>query len=128
MQIIIKGTNIRVTEGIKDWIHKKFEGLKKLHPDLKKKDKMSAQRKGERTDVFVEVGTITEGQRKGKIFRAEAQFRLAGRTFRAVSVKENLNQAIIKAAAELKRQVKRFKGKQKAKFEKGARRLKRGKL
>lgn len=124
MRINIQGTNINITSSLKEWTEKKLGSLSRLHKDMRKKDELSGGVVDERVEMEVELEKTRPDQRKGKIFRAEAQFGLGGKIFRAEAVKRNIRSAVVEVRHQLERQLKQFKGKRKAEFEKGARRAK----
>ncbi len=124
MRINIQGTNLNITSSLRKWVDKKLGSLSRLHKDMSKKDEVSEGVVDERVDMEVELEKTRPDQRKGKIFRAEAQFGLGGKIFRAEAVKKNIRSAVVEVRNQLQRQVKQFKGKRKTEFEKGARRAK----
>jgi ribosomal subunit interface protein len=114
MRIIIKATNLKLSRGFRDWISRKFDPIKKLHPHFRKRDKLPGGGGDERTDIRVEIERIKKGQKKGRIFRAEVQFSLPGRVLiRAEAVADNIRTAVEKARDRLARRIKRYKGKKK---------------
>ena len=84
MNIIIKTTNIQIDESLKQWVEMRLKKLEKLEKSLKEKD----------VEIFVEIGKTTKGQRKGEIFRAEAQIRLPGKSIRVESVTNDLRKSV----------------------------------
>ncbi len=124
MRINIQGTNINVTSSLRKWVVKKLGSLSRLHKDMRKKDELSGGGVDERVGMEVELEKTRPDQRKGKIFRAEAQFGLGGKIFRAEALKRNIRSAVVEVRHQLQRQLKEFKGKRKTEFEKGARRAK----
>jgi len=100
MQIVeIKGTDIDLTDAIKEYIDDKLKAVAKL------------TEKFEPCDLRVEVGKTTKGQRKGDIFRCEFNLTLPGVMLRAETIKDDLYAAIDVAVGELRRQVKKYKEK-----------------
>lgn len=125
MKFIIQGTNLKINRALREWVRKKLEPLKRIHEDLAKKDDLPTDGKEERVDMRVELEKTRPDQRTGRIFRAEAQFKLGGAMFRAESVKKDIRQAVVEVKEDLQRQLRKFKGRQEARFKKGARRAKR---
>ena len=111
MKIIIKGTNIKLSPSINQYIEEKIGGLekflKKFNPEL--------------IEARVEVGKITRGQRQGDIFRAEINLSINGQLFRAEKTEESLMAAIDLVKDELSREIRKHKDKQATAFVRGAR-------
>jgi putative sigma-54 modulation protein len=107
MKLTIKGTNIKLTDSIREYIDKKIGGLEKfagnsLDPALGKPP----------VECWIEVERTTYHHQSGDIFRAEAQIRLPGTSgIRAEASEWDLHQAIDEVKDELQRQLKRYKRK-----------------
>jgi len=113
MRIIIKAKNLKLSHDLREWIGGKFSSLRKLHPNFRKRDRLPGKVEDERIDMRVEVEKIKRNQRKGKIFRAEAQFQLPGKVLlRAEAVGGNLRAAVEKAKDRLARRIKKHRGKE----------------
>ncbi len=89
----IKGTNMDLTEAIKQYVDKRLCTLDKLT------ERYSP------CDVMVEVGKTSQHHQKGKIFFAEFNLTLPGVNLRATSTKDDLYTAIDDAKVELRRQL-----------------------
>jgi len=111
MKIIIKGTNIKLSPSITQYIEEKIGGLKKF---LKKFNP-------ELIEARVEVGKITRGQRQGDIFRAEVNLNINGKFLRATKTEESLSAAIDLVKDDLAHQIKDYKDKRITQFIRGAR-------
>lgn len=111
MKIIIKGTNIKLSPSISQYIEEKIGGLekflKKFNPEL--------------IEARVEVGKITRGQRQGDIFRAEINLSINGQLFRAEKTEESLMAAIDLVKDELAREIRKYKDQQTTALVRGAR-------
>ncbi len=111
MKIIIKGTNIKLSPSIKQYIEEKIGGLEKFlrkyNPQL--------------VEARVEVGKITRGQRRGDIFRAEVNLSINGQLIRVEKTEESLMAAIDLAKDELRREIRQNKDKRMTMFVRGAR-------
>lgn len=111
MKIIIKGTNIKLSPSIKQYIEEKIGGLerflRKYNPQL--------------VEARVEVGKITRGQRRGDIFRAEVNLSINGQLIRVEKTEESLMAAIDLAKDELRREIRQNKDKRMTMFVRGAR-------
>jgi len=98
MQIEIKGTNLELTQAIKDYINEKVGSLAKFF------DQALIAR--------VEVGLTTKHHQKGNIFRAEINLEVPQKNLlRAEAVSEDLYVSINQAREELERQIKKYKEK-----------------
>jgi putative sigma-54 modulation protein len=89
----IKGTNMELTEAIKQYVDKKLGSLDKLT------EKYSP------CDAAVEVGKTSQHHQKGEVFYAEFNLNIPGTNLRATSTKDDLYAAIDDAKDELKRQL-----------------------
>ena len=106
MEIVIKGTNIDLTEDIKEWVRQKLEPLARFDKTLLSKDVLPSGRQDNRVDLWVEIGKTTTDQRKGDVFRAELQMRLRGQSVRVEATEKNLRRAITEARTKLQREIK----------------------
>ena len=98
MQIDIKGTNLELTEAIKDYINEKIGSLEKYF------DEILAAR--------VEVGVTTKHHQKGNIFRAEVNLEVPQKyILRAETEREDLYMAINEVKDDLQVQLKKYKEK-----------------
>ncbi len=111
MKIIVKGTNIKLSPSINQYIEEKIGGLKKF---LKKNNP-------ELTEAQVEVGRITRGQRQGDIFRAEVNLNIGGQFFRVEETAESLMAAIDLVKDELAGEIRKDKDKKMTMSIRGAR-------
>jgi len=101
MNIIIKATNIELTDSLEQWVKTRLEPLAKLEKTLQEKD----------VEIWVEIGKTSKHHRKGDIFRAEAQLRLPGKSIRAEAVTNNLRKSINEIRDKLQREIKQYKEK-----------------
>jgi putative sigma-54 modulation protein len=98
MQIDIKGTNMDLTDAIKDYVNEKVGSLEKFF------DQAIIAR--------VDVGRTTNHHQKGDVFRAEINLDVPQvHVLRAESVRDDLYTAINEAKLDLERQVKKYKEK-----------------
>lgn len=98
MKIYIKGTNMELTEAIKDYVNEKIGGLDKYF------DGILAAR--------VDVGLTSKHHQKGNIFRAEVNLEVPQKyLLRAEAEKEDLYIAINEVKDELQGQIKKYKEK-----------------
>lgn len=114
MIVSLKGTNLEVSQSIRDYLDEK---IVKLVEKLFSKNQ-------ELLKLDLEVGRVTRHHRHGKVFRAEANLSVGSRNLYADSVGENLHEAIDLLEEELEKEIKKFKGKRIALERKGARILK----
>jgi len=111
MKIRIKATNIKLTPAIKAYAENKIGDLEKLLKNVKK-NVLKAD---------IEIGKITKQQQKGKVFRAEINLNMPGKLLRAESVQWDLQVAIDEIKQDMEREIRKYKGKQEAKYKRGAR-------
>jgi len=103
MQIDIKGTNLELTQAIKDYINEKIGGLEKFFDQI--------------LEARVEVGLTSKHHQKGKIFRAEANLEVPQKhIIRAEAEREDLYMAINEVKDELQIQLKKYKEKMRGNF------------
>ncbi len=122
MKINIKSTNLELTPAIKEYIDEKIGGLEKFIQGIKdEQDFLEEGRSPIETWVEVEK---TASHQKGKIFRAECQIKIAGKSLRSESIQEDLHLAIDEVKDELQRDIKRFKETRFSRYKKAARRFK----
>lgn len=108
--ITYKLTNIEPGEAINAYVEKKLASLDKYLENV-----------GTPHDCAVEIGHTTKHHRKGKVFRAEADFVLPRRIIRAESEANSLYEAIDILKDELTRQLRAYKEKARTKKIKGGR-------
>jgi len=89
----LKGTNMELTEAIKQYVEKRILSLDKIT------EKYSP------CDVMAEVGKTSNHHQKGDVFFAEFNLTIPGAMLRATSTKDDLYAAIDDAKDELKRQL-----------------------
>jgi len=98
MQIDIKGTNMELTEAIKDYINEKIGSLDKFFDQI--------------LEARVEVGITNKHHQKGNIFRAEVNLEVPQKQIiRAEAEREDLYMAINEVKDELQGQLKKYKEK-----------------
>jgi len=103
MQIDIKGTNMELTEAIKDYVNEKIGGLDKFFDQI--------------LEARVDVGLTTKHHQKGNIFRAEVNLEVPQKhIIRAEAEREDLYMAINEVKIELQGQLKKYKEKMRGNF------------
>jgi len=103
MKINIKGTNMELTEAIKDYVEEKIGSLDKFYDNI--------------LEARVDVGKTTNHHQKGDVFRAEVNLEVPQKgVLRAEATREDLYMAINQVKDELQRQIKKFKEKQKGNY------------
>ena len=90
----IKGTNIDLTDAIKDAVEADLATLDPL-----------IERWGTAASADVEVGKTTQHHHKGEIFRAEVNLQIPGKLLRAEDENEDLYVAIKNVADTLQREL-----------------------
>ena len=122
MKISIKATNIKLNPELREFIEEKINDLEKISSIFQKNEDLW---KGKaKTKAWVEVGKLVLSHQTGPWHYAECQIELPGKSFRAVSEREDLKVAIVEVKDELERQLKKYKEKTREEFEKGAREMK----
>lgn len=122
MKITIKGTNIKLSDSIYNYINKKINELEKFVENVGEE---GTGKQNPSVEAWVEVGRTTKHHRTGDVYRAEVQVRLPGAEgIRADSTQWDLHQAIDEAKDEMQRQLKRYKRKQSARGKRSSRKMK----
>ena len=112
MKIIIKTTNLKLNQALKNFIEEKVNSLEKFSKIFQQKYFNSFFGKGKpRIEAWVEIGKTTLHHQKGPFFRAECQMRFPGRSLRATALSKDLRPAITEVKDELQRQLKQYKNK-----------------
>lgn len=109
----IKGTNIDLTDAIRDYAEKRVGTLNKF-----------VDENDTSVSVVMEVGKTTAHHQAGDIFKAELNVSIGGKQFRAEAEKEDLYAAIDEAKDEMARILSAHKGKQATLLRKGSAMLK----
>ena len=116
LKLNIKATNIKLDDSLYQYIEEKIGALDKFIENI-----------DGTVQAWVEVGKPSQHHLTGEEqFYAEVNIRLPGerKALRSEARQKNLQLAIDEVKDELQRALKRYKGKQKAKYKKGARRAK----
>lgn len=100
MKIIIKTTNIELTESINAYIHKKFQSLSKF---LKKYEEKSE------LNLKIEIAKTTKHHHKGDIFYTELNLKLPNKFLRIEEYDSDLYKSIDLAKDRLNEQIIKFK-------------------
>lgn len=99
MRILIKGTNLELTENIRQYIDQKIGGLEKF---TEKIDSASVAR--------VEIGITTKHHKNGPIYRAEVNLSIPGKhLLRAEAEAPDLYQAIDEVKLALEKEINKYK-------------------
>ncbi|MDX1608031.1 MAG: ribosome-associated translation inhibitor RaiA [Candidatus Spechtbacterales bacterium] len=125
MQINIKTKNIELTDPLREYIEQKVGELEKLISKVGEEP----QKPGEHDTVMVdvEVARTTNHHKKGDdIMRAEINMRVPGvkNILRVESEQWDARVAIDEAKDDMQRQLRKYKGKKRAKKQKGRRKFK----
>lgn len=104
-----------MTEAIREYIHKRLEGLEKLLPENVSRDDHL---------VNVEVGKTSNHHKSGDIFRAEVSMIFEGRPLYAVSELHDLYSAIDDVRDEIVAEVKKVKDKRRSAIRRGGHKTK----
>ena len=111
MKITIKSTNINLTQNLKNYIEEKIGGCEKF---LNVKFPV---------ETYVEIEKTTFHHRKGNIFQAEINLVLKGKILRQKAKREDIYLAINEVKDKLQRSLKKYKKRQSAEYQKGARKI-----
>ena len=104
----VRATNLELTSAISAYVEKRVRALEKF---IDPEDTSAI--------MDVEVGKTTKHHHRGDVFRAEFNFSVAGKSFRAVADKEDLYAAIDEVKDEMAREVRSSRSKEKTLFKKG---------
>jgi len=104
MNINIKGTNIELTEAIKNYAEEKISSLNKFFDNIQTAD--------------IDVGMNSHHHQKGDIFYAEVNLSVPGKLLRVVKEEPDLYKAIDKVKDHLKVELEKMKEKMRAKDKK----------
>lgn len=110
MKTKITATNMDLTSAIESYVDEKLASI----------EKFAIPHEKEELFVEIEVGKTTKHHEHGDVFRAEANVRVRGKHFRAVSEKSDLYAAIDDVKDELARVLNSYKGKERNLARKGA--------
>ncbi|MCR4311383.1 MAG: ribosome-associated translation inhibitor RaiA, partial [Candidatus Taylorbacteria bacterium] len=109
----LKGTNITLTDEIRAYLDKRLEGVRKFLPS-----------EADACIADIELGKTTEHHQTGDIFRAEITIHLKGKSFRAVSEREDLYTAIDDMKDEITRELSSHKDKHLSLLKRGGQKIK----
>lgn len=101
MKVIIKTTNLELTEPLKAYIEEKMESLGKFFPNL---DPDVVKSK-------VEVARSTRHHKQGNVYHADVNLELPGAVLRAEKDASDIRAAIDGVKDKLKREIDKYKGK-----------------
>lgn len=113
LKLNIKTTNIKLDDGLYEYIYEKIGTLDKFIEDIDGS-----------VQAWVEVGKPSRHHQTGlQEFYAEVDIRLPGqgKVLRSEARHEDLRFAISEVKDELQEELKKYKGKQEAKYKRGAR-------
>jgi putative sigma-54 modulation protein len=113
MKLLIKATNLTLSQDLKNHIREKIGGLEKF-----------TKKYGSEVEARVEVGKVTLHHQEGDIFRAEVNIFVPGKILRAEANARDVFLAIDEIRDEIERQLIEHKSKLRVRFKKGARKLK----
>ncbi len=100
MRIMIQGTNLELTDYVRDLVDEKIGGLSHFLEDIDP----------ETVEARVEVGVPQEHVVSRGIFRAEVNLRLPGELLRAEAEARALGAALTEVKDELQRQIEEYRG------------------
>ena len=100
MRVNIRAREIELTDPIKAYAEKKMLSLLKFYPNI--------------TMVDVELAKNGKHHRKGDVFTAKVNVSVPGKVYRVEETEPILYKAIDKAKDDIKRALRRYKGKKEA--------------
>lgn len=111
MKIVLKAKDIKLTGAIETFIEAKIDSLEKFAKRIFGESYYGRFfGKGKpRVEAWMEIGKSTLHHQKGPNFFAECQMRFPGKSIRALSQAESLEQAIAEVKNELQREIKQYK-------------------
>ncbi len=116
MQINLKGTNIELTDAIKDYVLKKVTNLGKL---------LTRIEEGQgKVMVNFDVGKSTNHHKGGEVFHADCLIKIDGKEFYGSADKEDLYQAIDSVKDSLYNEINKNKDRSQTLFKRGAAKVK----
>ena len=107
MNTNIKGTNMELTEPIREYVEKKLMSLEKFIQN-------------DSANAHVEVGKTTNHHKNGDVYKAEIIINVGGERLYALAEKEDLYAAIDEALEDIYRTVTSRKDKKMTLFKRGA--------
>lgn len=110
MKTKITATNMDLTSAIESYVDEKLASIEKFAVPHEKEELL----------VEIEVGKTTKHHEHGDVFRAEANVRVRGKHFHAVSEKSDLYAAIDDVRNELVRELNSHKEKDRTLVRRGA--------
>ncbi|MEK7623987.1 MAG: ribosome-associated translation inhibitor RaiA [Patescibacteria group bacterium] len=110
MTITIHGTNIELTDALKQYAEEKIEGLTKFFDNIQ--------------SARIDIGKRSNHHHKGEIFYAEVNLSVPGHMLRVVKEEADLYKAIDKVKDHFKVELESMKEKMRRKDKKGLRRAK----
>ena len=99
MKIRLKGTNLELTEAIKNYVQEKMDATEKYLGDIAV------------INCDFEVEKMLPGQHKGDVFRAEVNLQVARELLRVEKTEKDLYKAIDKVKDHLELVIKKYKEK-----------------
>jgi ribosomal subunit interface protein len=99
MRLMIKGTNLDLSDDVRDLVDEKITGLSDLLKDVDP----------ETVEARVEVGVPQENVVSRALFRAEVNLRLPGQLLRAEAVARTLGAALTEARDKLRPQIEEYR-------------------
>ena len=125
MKIVIKTTNLKLNQALKNFIEEKIGSLEKFSKIFQNNYYGDFLGKGKpKVETWVEIGRTTLHHKKGPFFSAKCQMRFPGKSLRSIARSKDLKLAITEVKDELQRQLKQYKNKLTAQTERRQRRLK----
>jgi len=116
MQINLKGTNLELTDSIKDYVEKKVTNLEKIVGKI--------EEGGGEVHAHFEVGRSTNHHKGGEVFHADCLINVDGKRFYHSADEEDLYKAIDAIKESLFIDIEKYKTRKQTLFYRGARSVK----
>ena len=116
MQINLKGTNLELTQDLKDYVEKRVTNLGKFLTNI--------EENGGEVSVNFEVSKSTNHHNKGEVFHADCLINIDGEKFYASADAEDEKTAIDEIKEKIFLDINKKKNKKSALFVRGARKVK----
>lgn len=100
MKINIKSKNLEITPAIQEYIEVKIGSIEHFLKKFETKSEI---------EVFIEITRTTRHHKSGKVFYAEANFRLPNKIIRAEHSDWDIRVAVDKVKDKLQQEIKKYK-------------------
>lgn len=110
MKLQLKVTNLELSDSISTHVRERMASLERM-----------VRRWGDEAEAYVEIGRTTRHHRHGEVYRAEMNLRFPGGMVRVVREETDIYTAIDRMRDEVLQELARYRGRNRALYERGAR-------